>query len=294
MQAIVRADSLGVGGAVGDVHADLLREPRRGLSRSGLGSSPMGDEIGHVLQASLGGTARCLPLAWVHARLHRSGDEVGEGVGLVHLVERAHHARAPWPLSQLAKPSREAGAARTSSGARWVMSVHSATCEGALPWFISSHSRSRVEMDSIATSRRAASASESRTPSRWNRCIRLSAQRPSSFAMFSRAASRASGRRRATGSRSPTREAASESRVAAGWGRPVKTVAAAIRSLAASVWRPMSPVSRLAQRVSSAHSMTRVSMPMDSNRAAKSWPTSVASSRSEVRQTTVRLEPGWE
>lgn len=45
----------------------------------------------------------------------------------------AHQAKAPWPLSHLAKPRRDAGAARTPSGARLVMSVHSATWEPALP-----------------------------------------------------------------------------------------------------------------------------------------------------------------
>lgn len=46
-------------------------------------------------------------------------------------------------------------------------------------------------------------------------------------------------------------------------------------------------------RISSAQSVTRVSMPMESNPAANSVPTPVAVSRSAVRQTMARLEPGW-
>ena len=47
--------------------------------------------------------------------------------------------------------------------------------------------------------------------------------------MFSRAAARVSGSSVATGSRSPTSDSASDSRLAAGWARPPRTVIAATR-----------------------------------------------------------------
>ena len=62
---------------------------------------------------------------------------------------------------------------------------------------------------------------------------------------------------------------------------------------AASVRSPMSPVSRSAQWVSSVQSRIGVPMPMFPSRAAKSWPTTFACSRSVLRQTTATLEPGW-
>ena len=78
---------------------------------------------------------------------------------------RAHQALAPSPCSQLAKPSMEAGAARTSSGARRVRSFHRAMWEVRFSRLMSSQSASRVLIVSRATSIRAPSTSESRLPS---------------------------------------------------------------------------------------------------------------------------------
>ncbi len=121
---------------------------------------------------------------------------------------------------------------------RVVGSAQMAMWEVEFSRLMSSQSASRVLIVSRATSIRVLSTSESRLPSAWNCSSRSRAQSRSAAGVLAAAAARAAGSSWAMGSRSPTIEAARDSRLAAGWEAPVSTVAAAIRSAVAWVCKP--------------------------------------------------------
>jgi len=96
------------------------------------------------------------------------------------------------------------------------------------------------------------------------------------------------------GSRSPTIEAARDSRLAAGWAAPVSTVAAAIRSAVDGVCSPVWPVLNSRQRSPSDHSLMWVVMPMSWSWSDRCWLASSALRRSSVMQMMARRAPGRE